>query len=166
MSLSINAIILLIQTNLTKAHKHKRRDFIYEPITASHNQSYPIMSRWRQFIHFGGVFEEVQPPLTPWRKHSCLKVKFLNCVKNKGCLAIIWGAIVSYVGRDHFCYLGSGWPTQPLPNPNLFLRLRTSTWRINILKPVQSVVSSWEHNTVCVVNQTDLTVQPTVSYLN
>ncbi len=44
----INGIILFIQTDLQmrNAHKHKRWDLSHEPITAEHNKSYPIITRW------------------------------------------------------------------------------------------------------------------------
>ncbi len=45
-SLHINAIILLIQTDLWMQSmlKHKRWDLSHKSITADHNQSYPIIS--------------------------------------------------------------------------------------------------------------------------
>ncbi len=51
-SLPINAIILFIQTDswTQNVQEHKRWDLSHEPITAEHNQSYPIILRWRHFL--------------------------------------------------------------------------------------------------------------------
>ncbi len=48
-SFPINAIIFLIQTDL-QTHKHKRWDLLHEPIIADHNQSSPIIPRWRHCL--------------------------------------------------------------------------------------------------------------------
>ncbi len=67
-SLVINAIILFIQTDCN-AHKYKRRDLSYEPITAKHNKSCPL-------YHCGGIASRMTFPysfsVTPHQ--TCFRV--------------------------------------------------------------------------------------------
>ncbi len=69
-------------------HEHKRRDLSHEPITADHNQSYPIISRWRHCLPSRDFppFILNYPPLNPAQAlGGLLKLNGLRGVTTDSC---------------------------------------------------------------------------------